>query len=208
MFGFFLILSIENGFQMMKEREVRRAAAAAAAVAEPDEASPLLGGSSDSGRRLTRGDSNSSSAGHRSNTSDEEQPSYQNDTSSRRHNHEDQLRDDQGEREQSQESDHHGHSHSPVDLLTHSSFRSYLLLIALSFHSLFEGLAIGLQVKKAHTILRGMPKLLKNNSVLLLREHIIQNDPYLSLKLSLTIKNSFSSLCFGRRTLAPCSACS
>ncbi len=39
--------------------------------------------------------------------------------------------------------DHHHHHHHVV--LDHSSLRSYLLLVALTFHSVFEGLAIGLQ---------------------------------------------------------------
>ncbi len=41
--------------------------------------------------------------------------------------------------------DSDGHHHHHHHLLDHSSLRSYLLLVALTFHSLFEGLAIGLQ---------------------------------------------------------------
>jgi len=37
-----------------------------------------------------------------------------------------------------------GHSHA-ADMFNHSVLRSVLLIIALTFHSLFEGLAIGLQ---------------------------------------------------------------
>ena len=37
------------------------------------------------------------------------------------------------------------HSHHHHMVLDHSSLRSYLLLLALTFHSVFEGLAIGLQ---------------------------------------------------------------
>ncbi|CAL4110108.1 unnamed protein product, partial [Meganyctiphanes norvegica] len=50
---------------------------------------------------------------------------------------------------------HHGHSHHHhhhlfdhsvhQDISSHSSFRSLLLLVALSLHSVFEGLAVGLQ---------------------------------------------------------------
>jgi len=40
---------------------------------------------------------------------------------------------------------HHNHSHMPHEMLQHSSLRSIMLLLALSFHSVFEGLAIGLQ---------------------------------------------------------------
>ncbi len=40
----------------------------------------------------------------------------------------------------------HGHDHDDLEgVFQHSSLRAYLLLVALSFHSLFEGLAIGLQ---------------------------------------------------------------
>jgi len=39
----------------------------------------------------------------------------------------------------------HDHSHSHHQVLDHSSLRSYLLVLALTFHSVFEGLAIGLQ---------------------------------------------------------------
>lgn len=38
-------------------------------------------------------------------------------------------------------SGHHVH----VDLQAHSSFRSFMLFLSLSLHSVFEGLAIGLQ---------------------------------------------------------------
>ncbi len=42
--------------------------------------------------------------------------------------------------------DGHDHDHGvPMEIFVHSTFRALLLLIALSFHSLFEGLAIGLQ---------------------------------------------------------------
>ena len=46
------------------------------------------------------------------------------------------------------EHDNEGHSHLPC--LPGSSLRSLLLLIALSFHSLFEGIAIGLQDDANH----------------------------------------------------------
>lgn len=53
----------------------------------------------------------------------------------------------------------HGHGHSPgtspdledsghhvhVDFQAHSPFRSFMLFLSLSLHSVFEGLAIGLQ---------------------------------------------------------------
>lgn len=44
-------------------------------------------------------------------------------------------------------SENHGHSHSiiPSEMTSNSSLRSLLLLLALSLHSIFEGLAIGLQ---------------------------------------------------------------
>ena len=38
----------------------------------------------------------------------------------------------------------HEHSHGS-DIFNHSAFRAVLLIVALTFHSLFEGLAIGLQ---------------------------------------------------------------
>merc|ERR1712130_391118 len=41
----------------------------------------------------------------------------------------------------------HGHSHV---VFNHSSLRSVMLLLALSFHSVFEGLAIGLQDSTSH----------------------------------------------------------
>merc|ERR1712098_307673 len=37
------------------------------------------------------------------------------------------------------------HSHIDHDITKHSSLRSFMLLLALSFHSVFEGIAIGLQ---------------------------------------------------------------
>lgn len=40
---------------------------------------------------------------------------------------------------------HTDHAHIPHGVFQHSSLRSIILLIALSFHSVFEGLAIGLQ---------------------------------------------------------------
>jgi len=48
--------------------------------------------------------------------------------------------------------DHHDHSHNMQAVSQHSSLRAVLLLIALSFHSVFEGLAIGLQ-DDAHNLL-------------------------------------------------------
>ena len=39
----------------------------------------------------------------------------------------------------------HDHEHLPLELLVHSTLRATMLCLALSFHSLFEGLAIGLQ---------------------------------------------------------------
>ncbi|KAG7267244.1 hypothetical protein CRUP_037227 [Coryphaenoides rupestris] len=51
----------------------------------------------------------------------------------------------------------HGHGHTPgqdleasgphmhIDFQAHSTFRSFMLFLSLSFHSIFEGLAIGLQ---------------------------------------------------------------
>ena len=41
--------------------------------------------------------------------------------------------------------EHHDHDHAAMLFEQHSALRSFLLLIALSFHSVFEGLAIGLQ---------------------------------------------------------------
>ena len=41
---------------------------------------------------------------------------------------------------------HHDHDHTHMDgVFHHSTLRSLILLMALSFHSVFEGLAIGLQ---------------------------------------------------------------
>ena len=42
-----------------------------------------------------------------------------------------------------------GHSHATHSLLQHSTLRSLMLLTALSFHSVFEGIAIGLQDNSA-----------------------------------------------------------
>ncbi|XP_002740474.1 zinc transporter ZIP1-like [Saccoglossus kowalevskii] len=39
----------------------------------------------------------------------------------------------------------HSHSHGHTDPHAHSRFRSYVLILALSLHSVFEGLAVGLQ---------------------------------------------------------------
>ena len=43
-----------------------------------------------------------------------------------------------------QNQQHANHSHG-ADIFNHSAFRAVLLIVALTFHSLFEGLAIGLQ---------------------------------------------------------------
>lgn len=47
---------------------------------------------------------------------------------------------------------HHNHSHMSHAVLKHSSLRSVMLLLALSFHSVFEGLAIGLQDNSAQLL--------------------------------------------------------
>jgi len=44
---------------------------------------------------------------------------------------------------------HHNHSHISHGVFQHSSLRSVMLLLALSFHSVFEGIAIGLQENSA-----------------------------------------------------------
>jgi len=54
---------------------------------------------------------------------------------------------DDGHRHHDHQDDHHGHG-----AFQHSSLRSVMLLLALSFHSVFEGLAIGLQ-PSAHQML-------------------------------------------------------
>jgi len=46
----------------------------------------------------------------------------------------------------------HHHSHATHSLFQHSALRSLMLLIALSFHSVFEGMAIGLQESSAQLI--------------------------------------------------------
>ena len=40
---------------------------------------------------------------------------------------------------------HHGHSHVDQSVFEHSALRSLMLVVALSFHSVFEGIAIGVQ---------------------------------------------------------------
>lgn len=47
---------------------------------------------------------------------------------------------------------HHNHSHIGHGAFQHSSLRSVMLLLALSFHSVFEGIAIGLQDNSAQLI--------------------------------------------------------
>jgi len=47
---------------------------------------------------------------------------------------------------------HHNHSHIGHGVFQHSSLRSIMLLLALSFHSVFEGIAIGLQDNSAQLI--------------------------------------------------------
>ena len=58
-----------------------------------------------------------------------------------------QTEPDVGAVEGPEEGQHHEHNHEhlPLDLFVHSTLRATLLCLALSFHSLFEGLAIGLQ---------------------------------------------------------------
>merc|ERR1712105_108184 len=46
----------------------------------------------------------------------------------------------------------HHHSHATHSLFQHSALRSLMLLIALSFHSVFEGMAIGLQDSSASLV--------------------------------------------------------
>ena len=54
---------------------------------------------------------------------------------------------------QSNFGDESGHSHDEMFVKDLSTIRSFLLLIALTFHSIFEGLAIGLQ-KSSLTLLQ------------------------------------------------------
>ena len=54
---------------------------------------------------------------------------------------------------QSNIGDESGHSHDEMFVKDLSTIRSFLLLIALTFHSIFEGLAIGLQ-DSSHTLLQ------------------------------------------------------
>ena len=54
---------------------------------------------------------------------------------------------------QSNSRDESGHSHDEMFVKDLSTIRSFLLLIALTFHSIFEGLAIGLQ-DSSHTLLQ------------------------------------------------------
>ena len=54
---------------------------------------------------------------------------------------------------QSNFGDESGHSHDEMFVKDLSTIRSFLLLIALTFHSIFEGLAIGLQ-DSSHTLLQ------------------------------------------------------
>ena len=54
---------------------------------------------------------------------------------------------------QSNSRDESGHSHDEMFVKDLSTIRSFLLLIALTFHSIFEGLAIGLQ-ESSHTLLQ------------------------------------------------------
>lgn len=60
-------------------------------------------------------------------------------------------------------SSHHVH----VDLQAHSSFRSFMLFLSLSLHSVFEGLAIGLQSTDAKV----KPLLCTERCLLLCRCH-------------------------------------
>ncbi|XP_041918556.1 zinc transporter ZIP1 [Alosa sapidissima] len=45
-----------------------------------------------------------------------------------------------------------GGHHTHMDLQAHSSFRSFILFLSLSLHSVFEGLAIGLQTTKSQVM--------------------------------------------------------
>eukprot|EP00092_Neocalanus_flemingeri_P035308 GFUD01038417.1.p1 GENE.GFUD01038417.1~~GFUD01038417.1.p1 ORF type:complete len:375 (-),score=91.03 GFUD01038417.1:237-1361(-) len=47
---------------------------------------------------------------------------------------------------------HHNHSHMSHGVFQHTSLRAIMLLVALSFHSVFEGIAIGLQDNSAQLI--------------------------------------------------------
>jgi zinc transporter 1/2/3 len=120
--GFFLIIIVEGIVAEWQDSMKREYAAlpgsvstAVVSVSAADESSPLLQG-------------------------DAPAP-YQNDDPNPN------INVDQNDIENNENTDdgHHGHDHLPLEVFVHSTFRATLLLLALSFHSLFEGLAIGLQ---------------------------------------------------------------
>jgi len=123
-FGFFLILLIEQSVLHFQEQ-----------WAQDEEREPLLSRS----RQASIGSYHSSHSHqhtshhhHHTNT----QPAMTGVSNTAHHSHD----------------GHHNHSHIGHGAFQHSALRSIMLLLALSFHSIFEGIAIGLQQNSAQLV--------------------------------------------------------
>lgn len=136
--GFFLILIIEQTVLHFQESW----------IAEEEERQPLLGGSSNNRRY----DSQETYQHQHSHGSYQHQHSQ--DSHHAGHQHDDlhvhvtpettSLTGVSNEVHHANDG-HHDHDHISHGVFEHSALRSILLLVALSFHSVFEGLSIGLQ---------------------------------------------------------------
>jgi len=122
-FGFFLILTIEQSVLHFQEQWM-----------QDEEREPLLSRS----RQASIGSYHSSHshqhASHHHHQSSE--PAMTGVSNTAHHSHD----------------GHHNHSHIGHGVFQHSSLRSIMLLLALSFHSVFEGIAIGLQDNSAQLL--------------------------------------------------------
>jgi len=115
-FGFFLILLIEQTVLHIQEQWLKE-----------DEMEPLL--SRTRKASIEEGFHSNHSRQHHHHHQEASQPAMTGLSNQAHHYHD----------------GHHDHSHMPHGVFQHSSLRSIMLLLALSFHSVFEGLAIGLQ---------------------------------------------------------------
>lgn len=143
MFGFFLILIIEQIVLTVKEHEHEETPTV------PDETSPLIPPSSEeSGRRLMRSHSEITDHSYEGIC---DRPAVRSGSFSYRCRHGSKRHCDECSERVSigpNQDDNNSNTHDDIGPHhAHSYLRSLLLLLALSFHSLFEGLAVGLQEK-------------------------------------------------------------
>ena len=135
-FGLFIILSVEQVVLTFKEKQL---------IKTDISAKPLLDGDQDA--RMSRKESFTHSIS--SDISEHSISGIRDEPVRPMRRHSRYLSADEEDYEEEQQD---GHSHFPEFEHNHSSLRSLLLLMALSLHSLFEGLAVGLQKQTSQVI--------------------------------------------------------